>query len=50
MKKVPYLLVVGDKEVEKNSVSVRARGGKDLGVLPVDKFARKLKRDIENKK
>ena len=50
MQKVPYLLVVGDKEVEKNSVSVRARGAKDLGVMTVDKFARKLKRDIENKK
>ena len=31
MEKVPYILVVGDKEVQQNAVAVRERGGKDLG-------------------
>jgi len=35
MDKVPYILVVGDKEVEQNAVAVRERGGKDLGVMPL---------------
>ena len=36
--KVPYLLVVGDKEVEANTVAVRTRKGEDLGVMSVDAF------------
>jgi len=39
MQKVPYLLVVGDKEVENGTVSVRTRGGKDLGAMTVTDFA-----------
>ena len=39
VRKVPYLLIVGDKELEKNSVSVRARGGKDLGSMSVKEFS-----------
>jgi threonyl-tRNA synthetase len=35
MEKVPYILVVGDKEVQQNAVAVRERGGKDLGAMPV---------------
>jgi len=42
MKKVPYLLVVGDKEKEAGTVAVRARGNKDLGVLDVDGFIQGL--------
>ncbi|MDR5865707.1 threonine--tRNA ligase [Halomonas koreensis] len=38
LQKVPYLLVVGDKEVEADSVAVRTRGGEDLGTLTVDSF------------
>lgn len=38
MSKVPYMLVVGDKEVENNSVSVRKRGHGDLGAQAVDEF------------
>jgi threonyl-tRNA synthetase len=37
MQRVPYLLVVGDKEKESRSVAVRTRDGKDLGSLPLDK-------------
>jgi threonyl-tRNA synthetase len=38
MEKVPYILVVGDKEVQQNMVAVRERGGKDLGVMVLDEF------------
>ena len=38
MEKVPYILVVGDKEVQQNAVAVRERGGKDLGAMPLDEF------------
>lgn len=36
--KIPYILVVGDREEQGNQVAVRARGGKDLGTMTVDKF------------
>ncbi|UYG09448.1 threonine--tRNA ligase [Halomonas sp. M4R1S46] len=38
LQKVPYLLVVGDKEVEADSVAVRTRTGEDLGIMTVDAF------------
>jgi len=50
MQKVPYLLVVGGKEVESKSVAVRARGNKDLGVMTVDKFVELVKEDVANKR
>ena len=45
----PYLLIVGDIELEKNSVSVRARGAKDLGSMSVKEFSSMLSKDIKNK-
>ncbi|WP_278652285.1 threonine--tRNA ligase [Pandoraea pnomenusa] len=42
LQKVPYLVVVGDKEQEGNTVAVRARGGVDLGVMPVDALIERL--------
>ncbi|MDC9715224.1 MAG: threonine--tRNA ligase [Gammaproteobacteria bacterium] len=39
MQRFPYILVVGDKEVENNEISVRKRGGKDLGSMSIDAFA-----------
>jgi len=42
MQKVPYLLVVGDREVENHTVAVRARGGKDLGTMSLHKLAEGL--------
>jgi threonyl-tRNA synthetase len=42
LEKVPYILVVGDKEVEQNMVAVRERGGKDLGAMPLDEFVNHL--------
>ncbi|MDD2220024.1 MAG: His/Gly/Thr/Pro-type tRNA ligase C-terminal domain-containing protein, partial [Desulfoplanes sp.] len=34
--KIPYMLVVGEKEIEQNCVSVRLRSGKNLGAMPLD--------------
>ena len=47
--KLPYILVVGDKEKEHNSVAVRARGNQDLGVMSVDAFTELLQQDIARK-
>jgi threonyl-tRNA synthetase len=49
MQKVPYILVVGDKEKANGAVSVRARGNLDLGVMPLDDFAAKIADDIARK-
>ena len=46
MQKVPYILVVGDKEKASGTVAVRARGNQDLGVMTLDDFAKKLVADI----
>jgi threonyl-tRNA synthetase len=46
LQKLPYLLVVGDKEMETNAVSVRARGNQDLGQLDLDDLIARLKADI----
>ena len=47
LQKVPYLLVVGDKEREAQTVAVRARGGIDAGVMPVDAFLERLQQDVQ---
>jgi threonyl-tRNA synthetase len=49
MQKLPYLLVVGDKEMEAGAVAVRARGGKDLGAMSLDAFVQRITSDIANK-
>ncbi len=49
MQKVPYILVVGDKEKASGAVSVRARGNLDLGVMALADFAEKIAGDIRNK-
>jgi threonyl-tRNA synthetase len=49
MQKVPFILVVGDKEKASGAVAVRARGNLDLGVMPLDNFAQKLAADIKAK-
>ena len=49
LNKVPYLLIVGDKELKKNSVSVRARGAKDLGSMSVEEFSSMVSKDIKEK-
>lgn len=49
MQKIPYMLVVGDREVEMNAAAVRLRSGVDLGALPVDEIAARIAREVEAK-
>ena len=49
MQKLPFLLVVGDKEMAAGSVAVRARGGNDLGVMSLDAFVQLISSDITDK-
>ena len=46
MQKIPYMLVVGDKELENGTVSVRSRKGVDLGTMPLDAFMARIKEQI----
>ncbi len=46
LQKIPYLLVVGDREVEESTVAVRVRGGDDLGAIPLEEFIDKLTNDV----
>ncbi len=45
--KIPYLLVVGDKETESQSVAVRTRDGNDLGTMTLEAFEAHLRNDVE---
>ena len=49
IQKVPYLLVVGDREVENGKVAVRARNGDDLGSMSIDEFSGLLTKSTEKK-
>lgn len=50
LKKTPFMLVIGDKEAENNSVAVRSREEGDLGSKSVDEFVSIIKKKIEEKK
>jgi threonyl-tRNA synthetase len=49
MQKLPYLVVIGDKEMAAGAVAVRARGGQDLGAMSLDAFVQKVLSDIASK-
>ena len=49
MQKIPYMLVVGDKEAEAGTVSVRTRAGVDLGAMPLDEFMAKIGEEISTR-
>jgi len=49
MAKVPYMLVVGDKEVEEGTVNVRKHGGDELGSIPFDEFFNSIKIEIKER-
>jgi len=49
LEKVPYILVVGEKEESSNTVSVRSRGGGDLGIENVDRFIQNVARMVKDK-
>ncbi len=50
LQKVPYLLVVGEKEKQAGKVAVRARGGLDVGPIPVEDFVLRLSQDVAGKR
>ncbi|WGO82565.1 threonine--tRNA ligase [Arsenophonus apicola] len=50
LRRVPYMLVCGDKEVESNQVSVRTRNGKDLGTFDVTEFAERVLDEIRTRR
>ena len=49
LNKVPYLIVIGDKEMENKTVAVRTRTGEDLGVMPVGAFVELLAADVNKR-
>ncbi|HYF44313.1 MAG TPA: His/Gly/Thr/Pro-type tRNA ligase C-terminal domain-containing protein, partial [Ramlibacter sp.] len=49
MQKLPYILVVGDKEKAAGAASVRARGNQDLGAMSLDAFSQRIATDLANK-
>lgn len=49
LQRIPYLLVVGDREMENGAVAVRRRGGEDLGAMPVDAFVARLQDDLKQR-
>ena len=46
--KVPYMLIIGDKEVEENTVGVRSRAEGDIGSMSLDDFKSRIIKDIED--
>jgi threonyl-tRNA synthetase len=49
VQKLPYIVVIGDKERDANTVAVRARGNIDLGTMPVDELVKRLQNDVDTK-
>ena len=49
MEKIPYMLVVGDRDMENNTVSPRHRSGTDLGAMSFDDFAAMLRQEVDSK-
>jgi len=49
MQKIPYMLIIGGREVENNQVSIRQRDNQDLGAMDFDKFLKTIKDQIKNK-
>ena len=50
LQKVPYMLIVGEKEVEENTISIRSREEGDIGTKAVEEFAKEILEKIKNKK
>ncbi len=47
MQKIPYMLILGDKEIQANAVGVRSRKDGDIGQMPINEFIEKIKKEIE---
>ena len=50
LQKLPYMLVIGDKEAEEGTVSVRRRGEGDIGSMPIDEFIAIATDDLTTKR
>jgi threonyl-tRNA synthetase len=50
LQKTPFLLIAGNREMENNTISVRARGGEDLGEMSIDDFIHMLQQTVQEKK
>ncbi len=48
LEKIPYMLVVGDRDIENKTVSVRHRSGEDLGAMTLDQFTALLKAEVDS--
>ena len=46
LQKLPYQLIVGDKEQQADTVAVRTRGGEDLGAMPLDALLERLRKEV----
>ena len=49
LEKVPYMIILGDKDIENKTVSVRHRSGEDLGAIPMEQFESILRDVVDNK-
>ena len=49
VEKIPYMLIIGDKELESGSVAVRSRKAGDLGAVSVDEFLQKALEEVRTK-
>jgi len=50
LRKIPYMLVVGEREAQEGTVAVRLRSGKDLGPMPLEKFVERIKKEAESRR
>jgi threonyl-tRNA synthetase len=50
LQKLPYQLIVGDKELEADTVAVRTRGGEDLGAMPLDALLERLRKEVRERR
>ena len=49
MEKIPYMILVGDKDIEANTISVRSRKNGDEGATTIDEFVSRIKEEIDTK-
>ena len=49
LQKIPYMLVVGEREAAEGKVAVRLRSGKDLGAMPLETFIARIKNEAESR-
>ena len=49
MMKIPYMLVVGDRDIENQTVSVRTRSGEDLGAMSLGDFTARIREEVDTK-